>query len=698
MALSAASCSSTSKKNTEAHNPLLEQWSGPYNGVPPFNLIKEEHFLPAFEVAIQQKLDEVKKVAEDSSPATFANTIEVLEKNGKLLRQTEAMYGVWISNLNTPLMTDIQEKIEPQLAALNDSIYQNKKLFLRIEQVYNDTLGKGYTPEQHRLLWRYYTNFVLAGAKLNETDKAKVAEINTKLAALFTQFRKNQLADENDKYVELTDKQDLKGLPDDLVAAYAKEASDRGKTNSWVIANTRSAVEPFLTFADNRNAREKVWTMFIQRGDNHDANDNNAIIPQILKLRFQKAQLLGFSTFAHLKLADKMAQTPERAMALMEAVWPAATARVKEEVADMQAIADKENAGIKIEAWDYRYYAEKVRKAKYDLDQNEVKQYLQLNKLREGMFYVAAALFNLKFEKVSDVPVFHSDVTVYKVSDQNTGQLKGLWYFDPYARNGKRSGAWMTAYREQEKLSGPITTIVSNNCNYIKGNDNQPVLISWDDATTLFHEFGHALHGLCSDVTYPSLSGTNVATDYVEFPSQILERWLSTPEVLQQFALHYKTGKAIPEALIQKIKQASKFNQGFETVEYLSSALVDMKIHLAGNQDINPHDFEKEILKSLKMPDEMVMRHRLPHFGHIFSDDGYAAGYYSYMWSDVISADAVEAFTQAGGLYDKQVAGRLHQYIFSTGGTMEESQAYRLFRGKDPDIKALMRSRGFPVN
>ena len=393
-----------------------------------------------------------------------------------------------------------------------------------------------------------------------------------------------------------------------------------------------------------------------------------------------------------------MAQTPERAMALMEAVWPAATARVKEEVADMQAIADKENAGIKIAAWDYRYYAEKVRKAKYDLDQNEVKQYLQLNKLREGMFYVAASLFNLKFEKVNDVPVFNSDVTVYKVSDKTTGQLKGLWYFDPYARNGKRSGAWMTAYREQEKLSGPVTTIVSNNCNYIKGDDNKPVLISWDDATTLFHEFGHALHGLYSDVTYPSLSGTNVATDYVEFPSQILERWLSTPEVLQQFALHYKTGKPIPEALIQKIKQASQFNQGFETVEYLSSALVDMNIHLAGDRDINPHDFEKEVLKSLKMPEEMVMRHRLPHFGHIFSDDGYAAGYYSYMWSDVISADAIEAFTQAGGLYDKQVADRLHQYVFSTGGTIEESKAYRLFRGKDPDIKALMRSRGFPVN
>lgn len=695
MSIASASFAENKDLKEQSANPLLQPWTGPYNGVPAFDKVKEEYFIPAFEAAFAEKKAEIQKIASNKEAPDFKNTIEAMEKAGATLNRVRAIYDIWSSNLNTPTMTAIQEKIEPQIAAFNDEIVQNKPLFLRIEKVCNDTVGKKYSVEQHQLLKRYYNDFVLAGAKLNDADKAKVAVINSRLATLFTQFSKNQLADENEKFIEIKNESELAGLPDDLKSAYAKNAKERGKS-TWTIANTRSAVEPFLTFANNRGLRKQVWTMFINRGDNGDANDNNKIIPEILKLRYERAKLMGFETFAHQKLSDKMAKTPEATMKLMESVWPAAIARVKEEVADMQKIADKENAGIKIEPWDYRYYAEKVRKEKYDLDQNEVKQYLQLEKLREGMFFVAGELFNLSFTQVHDVPVFHPDVTVYKVEDKTTHKLKGIWYFDPYARTGKRSGAWMTAYREQEKLSGNVTTIVSNNCNYIKGSGNDPVLISWDDATTLFHEFGHALHGLCSDVTYPTISGTNVARDYVEFPSQVLERWLPTATVLQKYAMHYKTGHPLPQSLLEKLNNASKFNQGFETTEYLSSALVDMKIHLAGDNVTDPDQFEKETLAALNMPSEIVMRHRLPQFGHIFSSDGYAAGYYSYLWSDVISADATEAFTEAGGLYDKNIANKLYRNVFSVGASIDESTGYRNFRGHDPDVKALMRSRGFP--
>jgi peptidyl-dipeptidase Dcp len=460
--------------------------------------------------------------------------------------------------------------------------------------------------------------------------------------------------------------------------------------------NTRSSIEPFLTYSSRRDLREKAWRMFVNRGDNGDVNDNNAIISEVLQLRAERAKLLGYQTHAHWRLENAMAKTPERAMQLMEAVWKPAVARVREEVADMQALADKEGAKIKIEPWDYRYYSEKVRKAKYDLDQNEVKPYLQLEKLREGMFWVAGELFNFSFTPVKDVPVFHPDVRVWEVKDKTSGKHVGLWYFDPYAREGKRSGAWMNAYRNQERLDGNITTIVSNNSNFVNGKPGEPVLISWDDATTLFHEFGHALHGLSSNVTYPSLSGTNVARDYVEFPSQLLEHWVSTPEVLQKFAVHYQTGKPIPQDLVERIKKAGTFNQGFSTIEYLASALVDMKLHLAGSQKIDADAFERETLAQIGMPGEIVMRHRTPQFGHVFSSDGYSAGYYSYLWSDVLNADAFEAFNEAaGGPYDKTIAKKLRQYIFSVGNTIDPAEAYKKFRGRDPQTEALMRKRGF---
>ncbi|HEX8255203.1 MAG TPA: M3 family metallopeptidase, partial [Thermoanaerobaculia bacterium] len=466
-------------------------------------------------------------------------------------------------------------------------------------------------------------------------------------------------------------------------------------TGKWVITNTRSSVDPFLTYSDRRELREKAWRMFVNRGDLGGATDNNAIITDILRLRAERAKLLGYQTHAHWRVENTMAKTPERAMELMEAVWKPAVGRVREEVRDMQLLANKEGAKITIEPWDYRYYMEKVRRERYDLDQNEVKQYLQLDKLREGMFWVAGQLFGFNFTPITNVPVYHPDVRVWEVKNNQTGEHVGLWYFDPYARPGKRSGAWMNAYRSQERFNGNVTTIVSNNSNFVKGAPGEPVLISWDDAETLFHEFGHALHGLSSNVTYPTLSGTAVVRDYVEFPSQLLERWLSTPEVLNKFAVHYQTGKPIPQSLVDRIERASTFNQGFSTVEYLGSAIVDMRMHLAGDRRIDPDAFERQTLAELGMPREIVMRHRSPQFGHVFASDGYSAGYYSYLWSDVLTADAYTAFTEAGGPYDPAVAARLRQHIFTIGNTIDPAVGYREFRGRDPQVEALMINRGF---
>ncbi|HYP53283.1 MAG TPA: M3 family metallopeptidase, partial [Pyrinomonadaceae bacterium] len=523
-------------------------------------------------------------------------------------------------------------------------------------------------------------------------------EINQQLAGLYTRFSQNLLADETEQFLVLKSEGELAGLPQSLRDAVAQAAAAKKQPGAWVITNTRSSVDPFLTYSDRRELRERVWRLFVNRGDNGDKNDNNAIITEVLQLRAERAKLLGYQTHAHWRLENAMAKTPERAMELMEAVWKPAVARVRAEVADMQALADKEGAKIKIEPWDYRYYMEKVRKERYDLDQNEVKQYLQLEKLREGIFWVAGEMFGFDFRPAANVPVYHPDVRVWEVTDKKSGRHIGLWYFDPYAREGKRSGAWMNAYRRQRRLDGKaVTTIVSNNSNFVKGKPGEPVLISWDDAETMFHEFGHALHGLSSDVTYPTLAGTAVARDYVEFPSQLLEHWLSTPEVLQRFAVHHQTGKPIPQNLVDRIMRASTFNEGFATTEYLSSALVDMKLHLAGAQKIDPDEFEKKTLAELGMPSELVMRHRTPQFGHVFSGDSYSAGYYSYLWSDVLTADAFGAFDEGGGAYDKKVAERLRKYIFSVGNTVDPAAAYRSFRGRDPRVEALMRKRGFPV-
>lgn len=680
---------------------LLEAWAGPFGGVPAFNKVEVDAFVPALEAGMADQLREIDAITANPAPADFANTIAALERTGRALDRVANVYSVFASTMNTPEFQVVEREMAPKLAAFGDQITQNEKLFARIAAVYAAREKSGLTPEQQRLVWVDYTNFVRAGANLGAAAKERLSAINQRLATLYTNFSQNVLADEEGYALVLDREADLAGLPESLREGAAAAAESRGQKGKWAITNTRSSMEPFLTYSDRRDLREKVWRTYFSRGDNGDAKDNNAIISEILKLRTERARLLGYQTHAHWRLENTMAKTPERAMELMEAVWPPAVARVHEEVADMQKLADAEGAKISIEPWDYRYYAEKVRKAKYDLDQNEITPYLQLDKLREGMFWAAGELFGFRFKELgadAAVPVVHPDVRVWQVTDTAGGHV-GLWYFDPYARQGKRSGAWMNSYRSQERFDGDIKTIVSNNSNFVKGRPGEPVLISWDDAKTLFHEFGHALHGLSSSVDYPTLSGTAVARDYVEFPSQLLEHWLSTPEVMDRFALHYQTGKPLPKDLVQRIENASRFNQGFSTVEYLASALVDMKLHLTAtpDRDIDPDAFERETLAALGMPKEIVMRHRTPHFSHIFSSDSYSAGYYSYLWSDTLTADAWEAFLEGGGAWDKAVAQKLRENVFRVGNTIDPADAYKAFRGREAGITALMRKRGFPV-
>lgn len=679
-----------------ATNPLLTNWwNGPHGGVPPFDKIKVTDFQPALEEGMKQTKKAIEVIVNNPQKATFENTILEMEKSSRVLDRVFAVYSVWRGGLNTDAFQDVEKVMSPKLAAFEDEIIQNTKLFKRIETVYNSSEKEKLTPEQQRLVWYQYNRFILKGAKLDDKQKARVSEISQRLAELSTLFSQNQLADEAKITMTLEKKSDLDGLPQALVDAAAAEAVTQKKPGKWVFTNTRSSIEPFLTYATNRALREKAFKMWTSRGDNGNANDNNKVIPEVLKLRNERSRILGFPTYAHWNLADNMAKDPTKAMDLMMQVWKPAVDQVKIEVKDMQAIVDQEKGGFKIQPWDYRFYTEKVRKAKYDLDLNVVKPYLQLSQIEKALFYTADKLFGMKFTKLKGIPVFHPDVTVYKVT--KAGKQIGLWYFDPYARPGKNSGAWMSAYREQSKIDKkPLTTIVSNNSNFIKGKPGEPVLLAWDDAVTMFHEFGHALHGLSSNVTYPSLSGTNVPTDYVEFPSQVLENYLETPEVLN--LLKNAKGEVIPKDLIAKIEKSKTFNSGFTTVEFLASAIVDMKIHMSSESNIDPKKFEEVTLKEIGMPSEIVMRHRLPAFGHLFSGEGYAAGYYSYLWSQILDHDAYEAFTEAGNPYDKATAKKLIDHVFSVGNTIDPAEAYRQFRGRDAKVDALLRARGFPLN
>ncbi len=680
-----------------AGNSLLGDWSGDYGGVPNFEKAQLSDLKPALEYGMTRSLAEIDAIAGNTAAPSFDNTIVALERTGADLDRIFSFWGIWSSNMSSPEFRAIQGEMSPKLSEFSSKITQNEKLFARVKAVYDGRAKAGLRPDQLRLTELVYDGFARDGATLNAQDKARYAAIDKRLSALYTDFGNNVLHDE-ENYVTFLSKAQLGGLPDSFVKAAAAAAKSRDKAGEYAITNTRSSMSPFLTYSTERSLRKTVWSNYYARGDNGGEFDNNAIIAEILKLRGERVGLLGYDNYAQWRLENRMAGTPERALELMEAVWPAATARAREEVADMQALATSEGAKIKIAPWDYRFYAEKVRKDRYDLDSDEVKAYLQLDKLREGMFYVAGELFNFKFTPVAKgkVPVFHPDVKVWEVADKTTGDFIGLWYLDPFARKGKRSGAWATSYRSHTTFDGPKTVLASNNSNFVKAPEGEAVLVSWDDATTFFHEFGHALHGLSSNVAYPTLNGG--VRDYTEFQSQLLERWVSTPEVINQFLTHYKTGEPMPEALFAKIQKAATFNQGFATTEYLASALMDMRYHTTDPSDIDPDKFERETMAALGLPEEIVMRHRSPHFSHVFSGEGYSAGYYGYMWADVLTSDAAEAFKEApGGFYDKAVAKKLVNNLFAPRNSVDPKQAYHAFRGKNADIAPLMRDRGFPI-
>jgi peptidyl-dipeptidase Dcp len=679
-------------------NPLLKPWAGPHGGVPPFDQVTPERLGLALEASLETYRADIKEIAESSEPPTFDNTIAALEHAGEEFDRVATLFEVFSSTMNGPKIQEMEREWSPRFSAIADETIQNKALFERIDVIYQAREAAHLTAEQDRLLWLVHNRFVKKGAQLNDEQKKELTRLNGRLATLFTEFGLNLLGDEEKEKVVLDSTDDLAGLPDSMIDAAAAEAEELGLEGKWVIRNTRSSADPFLTYSERRDLREKVWKMWVSRGDNPGERDNNPLVSEILKLRAQRAKLLGFPTHAHWQLSDAMARNPENAMELMEKVWKPAVGRVAEEVADMEAVAKEMGEDISIEPWDYRFYAEKVRKKKYDLDASELKPYLQLDKLLEAQFWVAEQIYGLSFSEVDGMPVYHKDVRVFEVTGTDHKKHVGYWYFDPYAREGKRSGAWMSEYRTQEAFDQTVTPIVSNNSNYIKGKPGEPVLISWDDAETMFHEFGHALHGLLSKVNYPTLAGTNVSRDFVEFPSQINEHWLSTPEVLNKFALHYKTGEPMPPELIEKVKKAATFNQGFSTVEYLASALVDMKLHLAGVEDIDARAFEKETLDGLGMPRAIVMRHRIPQFAHVFSGDYYSAGYYSYLWSEVLDQDAWNAFEEKGNPYNQEVADRFVEHILSAGNTQDSAKAYLDFRGKEPSIKPLLEARGFPTD
>jgi peptidyl-dipeptidase Dcp len=676
-------------------DPLLKPWTGPYGGVPPWDQADPALVPAALELGIALQAAEVEAIANNPAPPTFENTMVALQDAGRHLDRATTVFNVMTDNVSNAAVQQLEADWSPRLTAAYNAITFNRALFARLDSLHQSRASLNLTAEQLRLLERTHDQFVRAGAALSPEQQARLGAINEELSAKFADFGRRLLADENTA-IFINREADLAGLPQNLRDAYRAAAVERGQPNAWAVVNTRSSVDPFLTFSSNRRLREQVWRAFKNRGDNGDANDTNAVIADILRLRAERAQILGFSTHAHLRMSDTMARDPERAQELMMRVWPAAVARVREEVADMQAIANRQGARITIEPWDYNYYAEQVRRDRYNLDQNEVREYFELNNMVSAAFFMANQLYGLSFREVTGtVPVFHPDVRTFEVTDRD-GSYQGLFYLDNFARTGKRSGAWAYGYQGHETFTGrTVTPITSNNNNFVRGAEGQPILISLDDAETLFHEFGHALHGLLSEVNYPGLGGT--PRDYVEFPSQVHEHWVLTRPILDRFARHYRTGEPMPQSLVDRINNASTFNQGYATVEYLSSALVDMALHNRAEAISDVDAFERETLAAIGMPREIAMRHRLPQFGHLFSSDSYSAGYYSYLWSEVMDADTWEYFESTGNVFDPTVAAGMRNIILGEGNSSDRAEAYRRFRGRDPDVNALLRVRGFPT-
>ena len=673
-------------------NPLLDSWQTPFE-TPPFAEITPEHFLPAFEQAFADHAAEIAAITNDPATPDFANTVTALERAGKLLSRVAGVFYDLVSAHSNPALLEVDKEVSLRMARHWNPIMMNAVLFGRIALLHDDRATLGLTGEQMRLLERTYTRFHRSGAGLDEATKKRMAEINERLAHLGTTFSHHLLGDEQEWFMELGEA-DREGLSDSFIAAAKAAAEERGMADKAVMTLSRSFVEPFLKSSSRRDLREKVFKAFTARGDNHNANDNNETIVEILALREESAKLLGFPTFAAYRLEDSMAKTPEAVRGLLERVWKPARARALADRDDLQALVAEEGGNFALAPWDWRYYAEKLRQVRANFDDAAIKPYLALDNMVDAAFDCATRLFGVTFAERKDVPVWHPDVRVWEVRDR-TGKHKALFYGDYFARPSKRSGAWMTSLRDQQKLDGEIAPLIINVCNFTKGAEGEPSLLSPDDARTLFHEFGHGLHGMMSDVTYPSLSGTSVFTDFVELPSQLYEHWQEQPQVLRQFARHYQTGEPLPDDLLKRFIAARKFNQGFATVEFVSSALIDLEFHTqpaSASRDVR--EFERKELEKIGMPAEISLRHRPQQFGHIFSGDHYAAGYYSYMWSEVMDADAFGAFEEAGNIFDPATAKRLLDDIYASGGSRDPEDAYVAFRGREPEPDALLRRRG----
>jgi peptidyl-dipeptidase Dcp len=678
-------------------NPLLEDWTAA-GGVPPFSRIRPEHFLPAYAQALAEHAAEIAAIAAATESPTFANTIAALELSGRTLERIDNVFSLLAGADTNDAVEEIERVISPQLARHWSQIRTNAALLRRIDAVMATAARIGLDAEQKRVVERYHTRFRRAGAALDEKAKGQLAEIMERLAALGTAFSQNVLADERAFMLRLEGEAELAGLPDFIRESLRSEAAERG-VDGFVVTLSRSTVEPFLQFSDRRDLREKVFRGFVMRGDNGGSTDNKAIIAEMVRLRAERARLLGYADFVHYRLDDAMAKTPAAVRDLLGAVWRPARLSALTDRDAMQALIQEDGGNFKLEPWDWRYYAEKLRRRVCDFDETAIKPYLILDRMIEAAFYTAGRLFGLNFTPRPDVAVWHPEVRAWQVSGSD-GKEIGLFFGDYFARASKRSGAWMTSIRNQQKLAGDITPFVVNVCNFAKAPAGEATLLSFEDARTLFHEFGHALHGLLSSVTYPMIAGTNVATDFVELPSQLFEHWLQQPELLRRFALHYQTGSPMPEELLGRLLAARNFNKGFATLEYIACAETDLDLHAL--PQANPSDpsldaraFEAASLERIGMPDEIVMRHRLPHFAHLFSGGGYAAGYYSYMWSEVLDADAFAAFEETGDIFDPATAKRLRDCVYAAGGRQDPAEAYKAFRGRLPTADALLRKRGF---
>jgi peptidyl-dipeptidase Dcp len=666
-------------------NPFFEPWTTPFQA-PPFDKIKTEHFRPAYARALEEHRAQIGRIA--AAPCDFESVIVALEDSGRALARVDAVFSHLASVCAAPALEEIEREMAPLLARHWNDIHLNAALFARIDTLHEKRAALGLDAENLRVLERYHLDFVRAGAKLQGAARERFAAIAERLAALGTQFSQNVLADEQDFLMPLGEA-DMADVPAFVRDAAAELARARAPDAPYALSASRSSIEPFLQFSPNRALREKLLRAWTARGANPNAHNNGTVIAQMLALRRERAALLGYPSFAHYRLADTMAGTPQKARALLEQVWTPAAARADEERAALQALIAAEGGNFTLAPWDWRYYAEKLRKARYDLDEAQLQPYFSLENIIAAAFHTAQRLFALDFHERRDIPVYHEDVRVWEVS--RGGATIGLFYGDYFARAGKQSGAWMSAFRDQDTLKGPVLPLIVNVCNFARGT---PTLLSIDDARTVFHEFGHALHGLLSRVKYPRLSGTAVARDFVELPSQLFEHWLEEPQILERFARHHETGEVLPRALLEKLKAARHFNQGFASVEFLASAFVDMDLHEAQEPAADPAAAQAAALARIAMPGEILPRHSAAHFGHIFSGDGYAAGYYSYLWAEVLDADGFEAFRDTGDIFDPATAKRLHDFIYAAGGTRDFAQSYRAFRGRDPNIDALLEGRG----